>query len=261
MEEFPDEDESWIALTSYFSVWDVNKVNPYKIDPCVFKDTLKFNLVDSAFFSFQNDSLLRMDTFSMRGASAPTGPTSKSSGFGFRGIRFHSGIDLRLKKGEPVYAAFDGVVRIISKDCKGYGNFVVIRHYNGLETLYGHLNFSILTTGQEIRAGELLGYGGNTGRSTGPHLHFETRFQGNPIDPELLFDFNTNSLLSDRFTLVPAHFAYAIEKKKRIYHTIKKGNTLSGISHKYKVPVRTLCRMNNISTKKLLKIGKKLRVR
>lgn len=262
-DEYLEEDETWYNLTSYFSVWDENKVNPYKIDPCVFRDTLDFILFDSvAFKSISGDSALDdVNSILFRGVSLPTEPTSKSSGFGFRGIRFHSGIDLRLNKGEPVYAVFDGIVRIISKDRRGYGNFVVIRHYNGLETLYGHLNFSVLNKGQEVKAGELLGYGGNTGRSTGPHLHFEVRYQGNSIDPELLIDFNANTLKSNRFTLIPAHFAYAIEKKKRVYYTIKKGNTLSGISRKYKVPVYTLCRLNNIKPKKVLRIGKKIRIR
>lgn len=114
--------------------------------------------------------------------------------------RMHRGVDLNLRIGDSVVAAFDGKVRLVKYEAAGYGNYVVIRHDNGLETVYGHLSRALVKPGQRVRAGQLIAKGGNTGRSTGPHLHFETRFMGLAVNPEALIDFENHVTHKDVFT-------------------------------------------------------------
>jgi len=123
-----------------------------------------------------------------------------NSPFGKRYGRQHTGVDISLTPGTPVRAAFDGTVRI-SSDMGGYGLVVTIIHYNGLETFYAHLSRLNVGVGYPVLAGDIIGYSGNTGRSTGPHLHFETRFKGQPFDPERIIDFSTGELRARMFTL------------------------------------------------------------
>jgi len=129
-----------------------------------------------------------------------------TSCFGYRWGRPHAGVDLNLKNGDTVNAAFDGVVRM-SRWYYGYGNCVVIRHHNGLETLYGHLSRRIVEPGDLVNAGQIIGLGGSTGYSTGPHLHFETRFMGKAFNPQTLIDFKTDSLLMDTLVFDTNSFA------------------------------------------------------
>lgn len=128
-------------------------------------------------------------------------PGIVTSGYGYRPKfrRMHRGVDMRLKTGENVYAAFDGTVRIVNFEANGYGNYVVIRHDNGLETVYGHLSKHKVVRGQRVKAGEVIGLGGNTGRSFGAHLHFETRYMGVAIDPAAIIDFSKGTVYSDLF--------------------------------------------------------------
>lgn len=129
-------------------------------------------------------------------------PGAVTSAYGWRPKfgRMHRGVDLRLKMNEPVHAAFDGKVRIVNYEANGYGNYVVIRHPNGLETVYGHLNKHKVKEGQTVKAGDVIGLGGSTGRSTGPHLHFETRFMGYAINPAGIFDFANQTTHTDTYT-------------------------------------------------------------
>lgn len=131
---------------------------------------------------------------------------SPSSRYGYRSGRRHTGTDVPLTVGDPIYSAFDGKVRISKSNAGGYGNLVVIRHANGLETYYGHLSKSNVEPGQAVKAGDVIGQGGNTGRSTGPHLHFETRFQGFPFDPERIINFASGELRSPEFELRQSYF-------------------------------------------------------
>ena len=118
-------------------------------------------------------------------------PGRVTSKYGWRRSRWHKGIDIDLEIGDPVYAAFDGVVRIQRYNRGGFGNYVMIRHYNGVETLYAHLSKALVKVNQSVRAGDIIGYGGSTGRSTGSHLHFEVRLMGQAFDPVRIIDFNT----------------------------------------------------------------------
>lgn len=129
-----------------------------------------------------------------------------SSHFGARRRRWHYGVDLAQPTGEPIYAAFDGIVRI-SKRNRSYGNLVVVRHFNGLETYYAHLSQIDVNPGDTVRAGAVLGLCGNTGRSYGSHLHFEMRYMGKAMNPEYVVDCVNHKLHSDEITLTPAYFA------------------------------------------------------
>lgn len=129
-------------------------------------------------------------------------PGYVTSNYGYRPKfgRTHKGIDLKLKSNDTVVAAFEGKVRVVNYEARGYGNYVIIRHPNGLETVYGHLNKQLVKEDQVVRAGEPIGLGGSTGRSTGPHLHFETRFMGYPINPAAIFDFANQCTHTDKYT-------------------------------------------------------------
>src|SRR5574344_1714449 len=125
------------------------------------------------------------DTFriDMRHFAMPTPSRVITSTFGPRWGRMHKGLDIKVYTGDTISAAFDGRVRVVKYERRGYGNYIVIRHNNGLETIYGHLSKQLVREDQYVRAGEPIGLGGNTGRSTGSHLHFETRFLGQAINP------------------------------------------------------------------------------
>lgn len=206
-----------------------------------------------------------------------------TSNYGYRKRfrRAHKGVDLKLQRNDTVYAAFDGKVRLTSYEPKGYGNYVIIRHPNGLETVYGHLNKHLVEPDQVVRAGEPIGLGGSTGRSTGPHLHFETRFMGYAINPCAIFDFENKTTHTDTYTFnkrtyqQPRNFAPAKtqstnEEKKLSYkkessapttYVVKKGDTLSAIAHKNGVSAQTIRKLNNLSNSDLIKVGEKLKLR
>lgn len=125
-----------------------------------------------------------------------------TSNYGYRRKfgRMHKGVDLKIQRNDTIYAAFDGKVRLTAYERKGYGYYIIIRHPNGLETVYGHLNRQLVKPDQIVKAGEPIGLGGSTGRSTGPHLHFETRFMGYAINPCAIFDFENQTTHTDTYT-------------------------------------------------------------
>ena len=129
----------------------------------------------------------------------PTPSRQITSNFGARWGRQHKGLDIKLNTGDTIYAAFNGKVRIVRYEPKGYGKYVVIRHDNGLETIYGHMSKHLCRENQDIRAGEPIGLGGSTGRSTGSHLHFETRLCGTALNPALMFDFYNQDVVGDYY--------------------------------------------------------------
>lgn len=247
-EEFNlDENDSlWIKIAQYYSIWDNKSVNPYGVDITKFKDTVKLVLYDST---------------EGRRWSPPLDHGQINDDFGPRRYRWHYGVDLELDTGDSVFAVFDGIVRIVKFDYHGYGNYIVVRHFNGLETIYGHLSKQLVQVGELVRAGDLIGWGGSTGRSSGPHLHFEVRFQGFAFDPEILFDFDQNKLMWKEFTLMPSHFMYIKKVRKTFYHRVRRGDSLLEIADRYNVTLRQILRLNRITTRTTLKVGRRLRIR
>lgn len=199
--------------------------------------------------------------------------TKVYSGYKYRRSRPHNGVDLSLHTGDTVRAAFNGIVRYSSGGAAtgGYGNLVVIRHTNGLETYYGHLSKRLVEADEVVKAGEIIGLGGSTGRSTGPHLHFETRYMGQSFDPERVFDFEKGALRDTILTLqkhyfsIHSHQGQTDKESKaaagRIIYTVRKGDNLGSIARKHGTTVNNICKLNNISSKKILRIGQRLIVR
>jgi murein DD-endopeptidase MepM/ murein hydrolase activator NlpD len=189
-------------------------------------------------------------------------PGHITSPFGPRKGRMHYGVDLKLSTGDPVVAAFAGMVRI-SQYNSTFGHVVVVRHYNGLETLYAHLSKRIVEPGALIEAGDTLGLGGNTGRSYGSHLHFEVRFLDQPIDPSEVFDLERGELKARTFDIHKGTFAAIAaaraEAATRKHHVVRSGDTLSSIARRYGTSVSALCRMNGIKQTTIIRPGQRLR--
>lgn len=201
-------------------------------------------------------------------------------GFGPRWGRIHKGLDTNLKEGDSLFASFNGIVRYAEFNEGGYGNCVVIRHFNGLETYYAHLSQLDVEPGDLVFTGELIGLGGTTGRSDGPHLHFETRYKSYAFDPYLILDKEKqlalieNEFFLDKNKLHTEHSEYgdnnsSVKNNKPAtnkttgakYHTVKKGETLSSIAKKHKTTVDKLMKLNKLKNKNTLKPGQKLRIK
>lgn len=206
-------------------------------------------------------------TIDLTGFHMPTPSTKITSPFGPRWRRMHNGLDLKVNIGDTIVAAFDGKVRIVKYERRGYGKYVVIRHDNGLETVYGHLSKQLVKENQLVKAGEVIGLGGNTGRSTGSHLHFETRFLGIAINPVYMFDFPKQDIVADTYTFrksksgsrrAGSHDTQVADGTIR-YHKVKRGDTLSRIAKLRGVSVSTLCKLNRIKSTTTLRIGQVLR--
>ena len=206
-------------------------------------------------------------TIDLTGFHMPTPSTKIASPFGPRWRRMHNGLDLKVNIGDTIVAAFDGKVRIVKYERRGYGKYVVIRHDNGLETVYGHLSKQLVEENQLVKAGEVIGLGGNTGRSTGSHLHFETRFLGIAINPIYMFDFPKQDIVADTYTFrrtqgsskrAGSHDTQVADGTIR-YHKVKSGDTLSRIAKLRGVSVSTLCKLNRIKPTTTLRIGQVLR--
>ncbi len=230
----------------------------------------------------------------MRNFCMPCESRVVTSHFGYRSRfrRNHYGTDIKVYVGDTIRAAFSGKVRVVDYEGKGYGKYVIIRHPNGLETLYGHMSKHLVVENQVVRAGDPVGLGGSTGRSTGPHLHFETRFLGHQINPEHLFSFEARdvkgdiyvyrkngrsgfvkggSLLAETSTDVDAEVAESQAKKveesrqfqenrksrssRGQVYKVRRGDTLSSIARKYHTTVSRLCKLNNIPKNKTLSPG------
>ncbi len=187
-----------------------------------------------------------------------------NSPFGRRHGRMHYGIDIDLEVGDPVLCAFEGMVRI-SKYHRQFGHVVVVRHANGLETLYAHLSERGVKVGDHVEAGDRLGLGGSTGRSTGAHLHFETRYLGQPIDPQLLFNTVDGDLRTETLVVHPGLFSVAsatskVDRTVRTYR-VRKGDTLSAIARRHRTTVKAICSANRISSRSKLRVGQRLRLK
>ena len=204
--------------------------------------------------NYDNVKLPDSVIISMKGYCMPTDSTYITDKYGYRPRRGkqHLGLDIRVRIGDTIRAAFDGKVRISRYERRGYGHYLVIRHPNGLETVYGHLSKKLVEENDIVHAGDPIALGGNTGRSTGPHLHFETRILGNPINPALMFDFPHQRAVTD---------FYVYQKNTRpVYYKVKSGDTLSGIALKNETSVSNICKLNGITSKTVIKPGQTLRV-
>ncbi len=221
--------------------WDTLDIHPYDSKMNLFNETRILPLVSK-------DSIF---TFPVKNYRI-------NSDFGWRHWKYHYGVDFGVNTGDSVYACFDGMVRI-AKRSKSYGYTVVIRHYNGLETLYAHLSKLLVHPNQKVKSGDLIALSGNTGHSTGPHLHFETRYLGGPFNPNHILNVSECKLISDTLLVNNDLFSYLTEVHKARYLTVKKGDTLGKLARKYGVSVNRLCKLNGISRKKILRIGQKLR--
>ena len=220
-----------------YDIWSNSSINPYNVSLVGMKDTVKLDV----------------------GGYYPPSVKHVTSDWGFRKWKFHYGIDLKVHRGDTVRSAFDGTIRITRRDRYGYGNYVVIRHDNGLETLYGHLNKFLVKPDERVKAGQPIGMGGNTGRSTGYHLHLEFRYLGNPINPNDIVDFQKHQVKKPVFVITSNTFAYKAEIDKIRYWTIRKGDTLGRIAYRTGVSVNKLCKLNGITKNTILRIGRKIR--
>lgn len=224
----------------------------------------------------------------------PTQSRVVTSNFGPRWGRQHKGLDIKVYIGDTIRSAFSGKVRIVRYEAAGYGKYIVIRHPNGLETIYGHLSKQLVDENQEVRAGDVIGLGGNTGRSTGSHLHFETRLCGVALNPALMFDFRNQDVTGDFYTYNKRTYdresreATAARGKignggytrdevlggtgsdnilaqtgaaeaEKLYHKVQSGETLSSIAAKRGVTIDQLCRLNHIRKNMKIKKGMILR--
>lgn len=228
----------------------------------------------------------------LRHFTMPTTSRVITSNFGSRWGRQHKGLDIKVYIGDTIRAAFSGKVRIVRYEAGGYGKYIVIRHNNGLETIYGHLSKQLVEENQEVRSGEVIGLGGNTGRSTGSHLHFETRLCGVALNPALMFDFRAQDVTGDYYAFnketydnestnatrlrgkqdsstyasINSSDDYATNKRTTSgltdqisYHKVKKGETLERIAKKRGVTVETICKLNHITKTMRLRPGQILR--
>lgn len=236
-----------------YNSWVTNKAHPYKSEE-----------VPDSF------------VIDLRGFCMPTPSRNVTSRFGYRPAfkRVHKGLDIKVYTGDTIVSAFDGKVRVVRYDEGGYGYYVVVRHPNGLETIYGHLSKQLVTTDQEVRAGQPIGLGGNTGRSFGSHLHFETRLAGEAINPEFLFDFLAQDVTGDFYTFhknrkeneAPVSLAAEESRQETTvamrathFYKVRKGDTVSSIADKLGVSEEVLAKQNRLSASKRIRIGQILR--
>ncbi len=225
----------------------------------------------------------------------PTPSRVVTSNFGSRWGRAHKGLDIKVYIGDTIRAAFSGKVRVVRYEAGGYGNYVVIRHPNGLETIYGHMSKQLVSENEVVRAGEPIGLGGNTGRSTGSHLHFETRLCGVALNPALFFDFRNQDVVADQVLFTKANYERMSEEAtrlrgkignggytrdlvqsdtyghsedavstavrqsydapERVYYKVSNGDTLESIARKCNVTIDTLCRLNGFRRNQKVRSG------
>ena len=228
---------------------------------------------------------------SLKDFCMPTDNRLVTSNFGARWGRQHKGLDVKVYIGDTIRAAFPGKVRVVRYEARGYGKYVVIRHYNGLETIYGHMSAQLVTENQEVRAGDPIGLGGNTGRSTGSHLHFETRLCGVALNPALMFDFRNQDVVDDYFMFRKSSYQRESALATRLrgvgggsisadanedvelaaaapaanysqesrFHKVKKGETIYSIAKRRGTTVDAIMKLNHLKKNTKLKTGQILK--
>jgi len=265
------------SFQQYLNTWDGENPMVYKSASYPGKGSVKL--------------LLFPDSFSY---SMPCVTNPVTSHYGWRGRRMHRGTDVDLETGDQVRAVMNGVVRFAGY-YKGFGYCVLVRHMNGLETLYAHMSKLSVSSGDVVNHGEELGLGGTTGHSTGSHLHFEVHFMGRAINPELIFDFQEGVIKTHYLVIAGSQAkAYNPDSKqeeventsqldestdageeeavkapesinktsaKTKYHTVKKGDTLYSLSKKYDTTVAAICTLNKMSASSTIFLGRKLKIK
>ncbi|MFI5148318.1 MAG: peptidoglycan DD-metalloendopeptidase family protein [Bacteroidia bacterium] len=228
----------------YSGKWDTRSLFPYKNELSKYDSTLLLEL-----------------TGDKNGLYTPPVTGNVTSGFGWRDTAQHQGVDMELRRGDAVSCAFDGMVRVATRNYGGYGNVIIVRHFNGLETLYAHLYKMKVKPGDFVFSGQTIGLGGSTGRSTGAHLHFETRFKGVPINPRYFISFDEHCLISSKVELKKMRWGYAAYATDQDYYIIQKGDNLYELSRQFATTVAKLRELNGFTRYPRLKAGEKLIVR
>lgn len=242
---------------------------------------------NSGFDVYRNQAKPLYYKIDLRGFTMPTPSRQVTSNFGYRRQfrRNHYGLDIKVYTGDTIVSAFDGKVRVVSFDRRGWGYYVVIRHPNGLETLYGHLSKQLVKPDQVVKSGEPIGLGGNTGFSFGSHLHFETRFLGEAINPALMFDFANQDVTGDYYVYRNSK-GYSVDQPvtetsvamtsvepevqsvqpattqpSSRYHKVKRGETLFSIARSNGLSVDQLRKINGLSKRSKLRAGQVLKTK
>lgn len=240
-----EEEEPEIDI--YTEGWNSKRVNPYNAK----------NVPNSAYID-------------IRGFAFPCKSNRLTSPYGYRARfrRMHKGVDIGIRMNDTIYAAFDGKVRLTNYEAKGYGNYVILRHPNGLETVYGHLNRFLVKPNQTVRAGQPIALGGSTGRSTGPHLHFETRYMGYAINPQAIVDVagkrthgDTYAFSKSTYTQGPSSKTYASAPKTSGTYVVKSGDNLTRIAQTYGTTSSALMKLNGLRDENAIRPGQVLKVR
>lgn len=261
LSETPDTNQILFPSHDLYTSWDSNIAHPYNFD-----EVFKYDSVVLTLIQFNDNNFV----LPYRG--------NLTSLFGWRKYRPHYGTDIDLETGDEVVSAFDGMVRL-AKYYQGYGNCVIIRHNNGLETVYAHLSRILVESGQKLDAGTIIGLGGNTGHSYGSHLHFEIRYLGQALDTQDFIDFENGILKSNTFVLRKSDvenkydlralharhkhdlgIAKSKKDNKHGYYKIKSGDSLSRIAKLKKTNVKALCRKNGLRINSKLRVGQRIKI-
>lgn len=243
--DFGQDEEPEIDI--YTEGWNSRKVNPFT----------EAQVPNAAMIDIRN--------FAM-----PTKSNRVTSPYGYRARfkRMHKGVDIGIRSNDTIYAAFDGKVRLTNYEAKGYGNYVILRHTNGLETVYGHLNKFLVKPNQTVRAGDPIALGGSTGRSTGPHLHWETRYMGYAINPQAIVDIpnrrtygTTYAFSKSTYTQPASGKSYTVAAKNTSSYIVRSGDTLHSIARANGMALRTLLTLNNLKESDPVHPGQTLRLK
>lgn len=253
------------STLNYIQTWDNNTcyTSARKNDLSRLKDTLWLCVLEDVHSEFRSpvDGIV-------------------TSRYGYRSGKHHSGIDLDLETGDTVRSCWSGKVRYAKYNDGGFGNLVIVRHYNGLETFYAHLSKLLVVPDQDVKAGDILGLGGNTGHSFGSHLHFEVRFYDAAMNPEEVIDFEKRVCKDDNLFIhkglfrpgakptdtldegeSPVQAVPVIQTAQKKYHKVKSGDTLSNIASRNNTSISKICQLNGIRPTTTLQIGRSLRVK